>query len=446
MQRKSKRHARRTGIYVVASILALFTCNFATAQTTSLDPPFPRLAAGQIGGWEKYDETRIRNIAKHDVAVLGLWREWSGGGYTVTTLPAHIKSLNPNIKLANYTIVHEVNPNYFPAIHKKITGEKGANGTGDWYLRDANGNHTSSWPETYRINHSSLVTPDANGQRFPQWFARDWYNTLANGAWDAVYSDAQTVDTLVTAAWDGRTNLGQTDPQAVALHAQGHIAYHDAWASIKSDWMFFANMGDQADPSRSVPSGYQGLNEGGWFEGIMGLSWSPETWGGWNAMMNWYRKGMSLLKAPRIGMFHNITSNALGINEYRWNRYGLASCLMDDGYYMVTVDDGYAEQRWYDEFDVDLGHAIDPPQTQAWSNGVYKREFQNGLVLVNPRGNGTKTVNVGQGWKRFSGQQDPSHNNGQPVTSLTLNDADGIILVRTSALIQPKPPALLSVQ
>jgi hypothetical protein len=77
-----------------------------------------------------------------------------------------------------------------------------------------------------------------------------------------------------------------------------------------------------------------------------------------------------------------------------------------------------------------LGQPKGPPQTNAWSQGVYRREFDKGLVLVNPKGNGTKTVNVGSGWRRIDGSQDRNHNNGQSAASVTLKEQDGIILLR----------------
>jgi hypothetical protein len=144
---------------------------------------------------------------------------------------------------------------------------------------------------------------------------------------------------------------------------------------------------------------------------------------------------------------------SVNYSNYRWNRYGLTSCLMDNGYYAVMIEDGPPELDWFDEFDggeLDmvgyLGQAMDPPQTSAWSQGVYRREFYNGLVLVNPKGNGARTVNVGEGWKKIVGRQDPKHNDGQSVTSITLDEQDGIILLRENAMARPQPPQLHSVE
>jgi hypothetical protein len=77
---------------------------------------------------------------------------------------------------------------------------------------------------------------------------------------------------------------------------------------------------------------------------------------------------------------------------------------------------------------------------------VYRREFDNGVVLVNPKGNGTRTVDVGAGWRRLLGTQDPVHNNGQSVTSVTLNEQDGIILVGENVKSRPEPPELYPVE
>jgi hypothetical protein len=71
---------------------------------------------------------------------------------------------------------------------------------------------------------------------------------------------------------------------------------------------------------------------------------------------------------------------------------------------------------------------------------VWLREFQNGVVLWNPKGNGARTVNVAglispaghTGLKHIAGTQDPTVNNGHVVTSVTLQDRDGVILLWTA--------------
>jgi len=124
-----------------------------------------------------------------------------------------------------------------------------------------------------------------------------------------------------------------------------------------------------------------------------------------------------------------------GGKNYGFMRYALCSCLMENGYFTYSLDETYdiSEINWFDEFNVILGEPIQGPSRTAWSNGVYERLYQNGLVLLNPRGNGQQTVNVttlGNGlFKHFSGTQDSTTNNGASVTTVTLGNGDGLILI-----------------
>jgi hypothetical protein len=77
-----------------------------------------------------------------------------------------------------------------------------------------------------------------------------------------------------------------------------------------------------------------------------------------------------------------------------------------------------------------LGVAVEKPPISPWKDGVYRRRFQNGMALVNPRGNGNQTITIEPGYKRFLGKQDRVVNNGNPVTSITLKDRDGILFVK----------------
>jgi hypothetical protein len=137
-------------------------------------------------------------------------------------------------------------------------------------------------------------------------------------------------------------------------------------------------------------------------------------------------------------------------NDYQAFRYGFSSCLMDDGYYNFTLAaNNYSGTFWFDEFDTKLGSALTGPSTVAWQKGVYRRDFENGIALVNPRGNGAQTVQLETAYRKISGSQDSAVNNGQTVQTVTLQDRDGIILMRTttaaSQVAVPAPPAAVTV-
>jgi hypothetical protein len=191
---------------------------------------------------------------------------------------------------------------------------------------------------------------------------------------------------------------------------------------------------------------------GALIESMIGFSYSPESWGSWKEMMREYRVVMAATIEPKLVVFGHVGNPT----DYQTIRYGLASCLMDDGYYEFSRDsDAYSGVFWYDEFDAKLGNATSGPQTAAWQNGVYRRDFDNGIALVNPKGNGTQTVQLESDFRRISGKQDSVTNSGQTVRTVTLKDRDGIILMRTTApvtspaskaSIQPQAPSAVTVQ
>ena len=127
-------------------------------------------------------------------------------------------------------------------------------------------------------------------------------------------------------------------------------------------------------------------------------------------------------------------------------RYGLGTCLLDDGYYSFTdTNAGYYGVVWFDELDQSLGAAQAAP-TAAWQKGVWRRDFDNGMVLVNPKGNGQQTVTLESPFIKIKGSQDPVTNSGQTVTTVTLKDRDGIMLLRPNPVTRPATPTGFTVE
>ena len=404
---------------------------------------FPKIANISIGAAANYGDAASH--ARYDLNLIGMWRGWGGGVFGMRQVLQAIKALNPDIKLGKYTQVIELNSNpgntATADIYAKISSEKGPGGTGDWWARDAAGNILSQYPGTYAVNFTRFTTPDRNGLRYPEWLARrDNDNFFAPiPEFDIWYIDNVNYRPRIDPDWDGDgVNDSRDEPWVRQAYREGIAAYARAAKELQPNVVLIANVdgpgqldavtGDLLDPE------YRGLFGGAVMEGALGKNYSRETWGSWEQTMAGYRRLMANTVEPHWVIF----AGGADPTDYKMVRYIIASALMDNGYVAINPPtDGYSSRLWFDEYDLAgkahskwLGRALDPPQAEPWSNGVYRRRFENGMALVNPKGNGTATVIIEPGYRRFLGVQDPVTNNGESVTTITLEERDGLILVR----------------
>ena len=75
--------------------------------------------------------------------------------------------------------------------------------------------------------------------------------------------------------------------------------------------------------------------------------------------------------------------------------------------------------------DVKIGFA--GPMTGAQAH--YGKDFQNGIVLLNPQGFAA-TITIPAIYKRISGSQAPSVNNGAAQNVITLQGKDALVMIR----------------
>ena len=123
-------------------------------------------------------------------------------------------------------------------------------------------------------------------------------------------------------------------------------------------------------------------------------------------------------------------------------RWGLTLSLMTDVYYEITLGGDHATRWWYDEYDGGegihqrgyLGKPLGGPIRLA--NGLYRRNFENGVALNNSS-TSAETVALGGAFRKLKGAQNPTLNNGSTVTSVVVPAHDGIILLRTGGSPTP---------
>jgi len=416
----------------------------AAAAVAWTAPPFPRVAGNFIGMPQNYDNPVVQQqLARYSIDIINTWPGWGNGrGATLPQVVQNIKSINPNTLVFQYVLFESLSslaPGTDP-----WSSERVALNNSNWWLYPVGGSGIPVVSGPSFVTNLTLFTPtDGNGNHFVDWFAHFVVQQfMGNGTpLDGIYED----NIFWKPRQDGDFNRdgvvdSQNDPAVQAWLRQGERKYLDDLRAAMPGKFLMGNISDFGASGAVFPELAGQLN-GGFMEGLIGYSWSPESWGGWSAMMASYRAEMAALAPPQLAMFSQIGS----VTDYQGMRYGLASCLMDNAYYTYNASSNYNDLPWFDEYNAKLGQATSPPTTSAWQNGVYRRDFENGIALVNPKGNGPRTVTLESPFKRLSGTQAPSVNNGQNAQTVTLQDRDGLILLRLNPLSVPKPPASIAV-
>lgn len=204
-----------------------------------------------------------------------------------------------------------------------------------------------------------------------------------------------------------------------------------------------------------------GLLNGRMIEGF--LNWEKKRGQDWKISMRTYFLMQQVSMEPKTPF---IMAYCTG-NDYDHLRYVLASSLMLDGYFTCTNhQDGagaapYSANWWYDEYSVNLasGKAIKSLDAKGYlgmpiddaynaldksellstllvnndqhTNWItWRRDFQNGIVLVNPS-EGSMKIDLNGTYRKIAGYIDPLFNDGSLVTEITLKPKSGIILLNT---------------
>jgi hypothetical protein len=390
-----------------------------------------------VGSPQSYGDPQfIARAAKYHVVIVSNWVGFSNNGMTMAQIFQAIKAQSTtSTKLFSYINDNELESFQEAALMDKASSEQ-------WYLYPQWTSGTpvpSVWPGATEVNNTTFTRRDANGKNWIEWYDDFRYAAFVGG--DAMdtpnpYGDGFLTDNVfwsprVDGDWnlDGITD-SHTDPTVQAWYRAG---YQSHFAYLQSKWPGSIQIGNVADwgQSNATLGVYDQMIPGGVMEGYFGQSWSFETWGGFDVMMAAYKKTMDALAPPKLG----IVGDDGAETDYQGMRYGLGSTLMDDGYYYHSNAGNYSQNLlWFDEFDSNLGHPLPTAQgarqSAPWQGGVWRRDFDNGIVLVNPKGNGPQTVNLGGTFKKLQGTQAPDVNDGSTVTSVILQDRDGIILKR----------------
>jgi putative glycosyl hydrolase-like family 15 (GHL15) protein len=423
------------------SVLA-FAQAQASTQSTPTSPIYPLLGGYLISSPQNYaDPTYAANIAKLNAVILSVWPGFTSDGMNMQQSVAAIKKINPNEVVFLYQDINELQPSP-AAVWAPVAN---ALNTNHWWLYNSGnsgGIVASSWGNGFNeLNTTIAYPPNSSNQYYVDWRAA-WdvqqYGPSVNPSIDGFYTDNVFWSPRVNGDWQQNgTSDSDTNPTVQQWYRLGYVRYINDLKSAMPGKYQIGNIADWGQ-TNAVLTEYNQVLQGGLMEGMIGQSWSFETQG-FKQMMAAYQKMMNAIAPPQIVLFAQDDTPT----NYQGMRYGLAACLLGNAYYNFNANTAGNSVTWFDEFDANLGAATSAPfPSTPYQNGVYRRDFANGIALVNPKGNGTQTVTLETSYRKLSGTQVPSVNNGQTVTSVTLNDRDGIILMRLSAQAVPAAPTL----
>lgn len=372
----------------------------------------PKVAIVDYSGNDKAD--RIAALSKYGLVHLGLWPSY--GEARMRTLVEGLKKANPKMLVSNYASLVDL-PTTLAAGDARGPLLDAVNAN-NWWLRTAAGVIITQQPgfNHFDVNCTAATRPDAQGRRYPQ--VRAEFDAArcfpASVPFDIAWIDNVYGLTRTPADWyQNGIDVAAKDKAASEAMRAGYAAY---FAELRARLPGRLVMGNV-----DAPELYPGVLNGCFLEGQLGKSWSPETWGGWSAMMTRYRG--ALAAAATHGL---VTFQAYGAaTDYAAMRFGLCSALQEDGYYGYS-EPTMKEPLWFDEYDAPLGDSMGP----AVLSGVLSvRRFTNGLVLVNTSKTASGSYDC-TGYRRLAGAQDPGVNNGQAAGVEALAPRTGLLLVK----------------
>ena len=396
---------------IILFLVFIFTV-LSLPQSSSAARVAPKRANYYLN-WEILD-AKIPELAKWDLLILDMETQ-------INSLSAlkKIKQLNPNIILLAYITPQEIKKD--AATGDSVMRRRLAAGIGEaWYLTDTQDNKITFWPGTWMLNVADNA-PGINGVKLNKYIAQFVAREiLAAGIWDGVFYDNAWKDVKwLTGDSVDLDKDGQKDSDIDTHWREGMRAIYSETGKLTNNKFILVG--------NATSDVYKNDLNGIMLENFPPLSW-PES-------MNVYAGNQQGAPLPRVNIINANTANLGAQNDFKKFRFGLASALLLDGHYAFDFGDtAHAQTWWYDEYDIELGQplsaALSLNNKQKFEEDVWRREYANGLALVNATAN-SQNVDLGSEYEKIQGKQDSVVNDGSIVSQVSLKAKDGLILLRT---------------
>jgi uncharacterized protein (TIGR03437 family) len=345
-----------------------------------------------------------------------------GGEYVYATEPAQAAKiqlyLSPGMSAGQVTALRAAEPGMIALMGADATYVgPWAVFPDDYYLKDVNGNKIQIWGNaTYLLNMTNPAVPEAIANLAYQQLLQ------AGLAYDGVFWDNvwTTISWLTTDAYGNPIQISSADngiaDNPVALDAAwraGVLQEMNAFRQLVP-WGYLSGHMTEPPDAQFLPL-FNG--DSLVFEAVNVREGEMSFGDFWSDYQNWFSQGLS----PGINQVQsgppNIISYGYGYEPmqtlpastiafaqtfYPNMRFGLATALMNDGFF--TYDFGDTEccvNWWYDEYDFNLGQPLGPAvrvgsgtQPNLLSNGGFENGLSGWSYFVDDDGQASATVAV----------------------------------------------------
>jgi len=342
-----------------------------------------------------------------------------------------LRNNNQNIQFLAYIPSQSVNvqdlsdwARFRKAVYNKVKNS-------DWWLKDSQGkiiSFSDTWPTIKFVD-------------------------IGKG-WDKYLSDLILDDVIDRGIWDGIfydmvfANLSWLNSGDIDLNQDGQ---RDGIRDINSYWQRHTEelIAQSREKIEDMPL-IANLDMAEYYaENLNGLMMEnfPADWLGkdsWSILIDQYLNNLSFKnQSPKIYIINSNTDNRDRMDSFREMRFGLASILLGDGYFSFDYgDQSHSQTWWYDEYEVSLGRSestaynlLDPSNSEIKA-GLWRRDFENGISLVNSTDQRQVYVFDQEEFEHINGTQDRRVNHGAKVNWVSLAPEDGVVLLKINTEIK----------
>jgi hypothetical protein len=322
---------------------------------------------------------------------------------------------------------------------RSYAGAGPVSGQDDWFvLWGGERVHQSGWG-WYVMDITCNGSAPSTG--YPEYWVASCLTKMRRTECDGVFADSFTIDGYFGQVASAHPWFNDVDACLAGWipHLESYAScIRSAFAAQTENFYFLPNLGGLVTGWDATD--YAALGDGGMNEGFG--EWGP---GDYYDPSDWVLQMDRLLALARAGKILLLECDP-PVADYRERMFLVGCCLLIKGNQTyVTLSGAEVDCEWFPEYEIDLGGylgeipaAVAGLYDSSWN--VYRRDYEEGLVLVNPAEATRQISDLGGSFRLVSASGGGAvPENGLPSGSLSFASVDSLTLPPHAAAILLRP-------